>query len=454
MISSAISGYDMSLDDAGAVSAWDKLTTAFLAHSKHTPDHLNDLLSLAHDYAPAHAVKGLFCLMMGRSELVQTARECAAISLKIESASDLLPRERIYLEALQHWLGGRISQAAMCMDTLLDSWPRESLAVKIAHGIMFILGDAKFMRSSLEKSIRHYENGEHASSGYIHGCYAFALEETGDYILAERTGRRGLDLASDDAWGLHAVAHVCEMTGEIDRGQAWISNRPQAWAHCNNFSYHVSWHLALFHLERGENDRVLHLYDTGVRAERTDDYRDISNAAALLMRLELNGVDIGNRWEELAALSEHRVDEGCLVFADLHYLMALIGGDKLDAARTLVGNMQRRSNLAVSQMDAITKEPGVFAAQGLLSFAEGDHTAAFARLSSARATMSTIGGSHAQRDVFERVTIEAAIRAGALPEAIHLINDRAKNRGTQDNYGKDRLAFVASVQQRNTAVNL
>ncbi|MBL4785503.1 MAG: tetratricopeptide repeat protein [Cohaesibacteraceae bacterium] len=453
MISSTISGYDMSLDNAGAVSAWDNLATAFLAHSKQTPDHLNSLLTLAPEYAPAHAVKGLFCLMMGRSELVQTARECAATSDKAERAGDLLPRERFYLKALHHWLDGRISHAVACMHSLLGSWPRESLAIKIAHGILFMLGDAKNMRASLEKLMPHYASGEHASSGYMHGCYAFSLEETGDYAMAEKTGRRGLDLAPDDAWGLHAVAHVFDMTSDVDGGQVWLSSQPQAWAHCNNFSYHVSWHLALFHLDRGENDTVLHLYDTAIRADKTDDYRDISNAAALLMRLELNGVDVGNRWEELSALSEHRVDEGCLVFADLHYLMSLVGGDQMDAARTLIGNMERRSKSIGSQMDGITKMPGLSAARGLLSFAEGNHAAAFAALSHARKSMPTIGGSHAQRDVFERVTIEAAIRAGALSDAINLINDRGQKRGVQDNYGKDRLAFVSSILDQNKVVN-
>jgi hypothetical protein len=49
-------------------------------------------------------------------------------------------------------------------------------------------------------------------------------------------------------------------------------------------------------LDLGRYDAVLDLYDTEIRAERTDDYRDISNATSLLMRLELDGIEVGDRW--------------------------------------------------------------------------------------------------------------------------------------------------------------
>ena len=67
-----------------------------------------------------------------------------------------------------------------------------------------------------------------------------------------------------------------------------------------------------------------------IRRHRTDDYRDISNATSLLMRLELEGMNVGRRWDELASLSEARVDDGCLVFADLHYMLALAAAGRVD----------------------------------------------------------------------------------------------------------------------------
>ena len=44
--------------------------------------------------------------------------------------------------------------------------------------------------------------------------------------------------------------------------------------------------------------------------------------------LELEGVDTGARWDELALLSDKRAEDGCNVFADLHYLLALLNGGR------------------------------------------------------------------------------------------------------------------------------
>ena len=104
------------------------------------------------------------------------------------------------------------------------------------------------------------------------------------------------------------------------------------------------------HLDLGQTDAVLALYDGQIRCDRTDDYRDISNAASLLCRLELDGVDVGNRWEELAALAQNRTEDGSLIFADLHYLLALIGGDRGDARTALIGRIRRDAAVADTEM--------------------------------------------------------------------------------------------------------
>ena len=314
-----------------------------------------------------------------------------------------------------------------------------------------MLGDAPGMRSSIESVIPAYGDS-HPAAGYVNGCYAFALEETGDYLAAERRGRDGLVIAQDDAWGLHAVAHVYDMTNRTSEGVAWISRQPQAWEHCNNFGYHVWWHLALFHLDRGEHARVLELYDQEIRKEKTDDYRDISNAASLLMRLELEGVDVGDRWEEIAELSANRADDGCVVFADLHYLLALNGDRREGAAQRLLGSMRANAERHLGCMDRVAGAAGVPASQGLIAFAAGDYANAYAYLSNARAHMQSVGGSHAQRDVFERVTIEAALRAGLLTEARATLQDRNRRRGASDHYAETRLARIEQLQAGDVSV--
>ena len=47
-----------------------------------------------------------------------------------------------------------------------------------------------------------------------------------------------------------------------------MMDRKDDWAG-SNFAIHLWWHTALYHLDLGEIDKVLEIYDTGVRNKRS-----------------------------------------------------------------------------------------------------------------------------------------------------------------------------------------
>jgi hypothetical protein len=248
-------GNTVSLDTPDAVQSWDRMQRAFLAHGAGTADHLAKALDLAPGFAMGHAVKGLFMLMLGRRELVGVAVDALATANQCLVGGGATDRERAYLAALEAWIMCRPSMAVAAMERIVAAHPRDALAVKIDHAIRFILGDGTGMRRAIDRSLPGFN--DHPARGYILGCHAFALEETGDYAAAERTGHTALELAPDDAWGLHAVAHVHDMTGRAADGLRWFAGREAAWAHCNNFRYHVWWHKALMHLDLGQTAKEI-----------------------------------------------------------------------------------------------------------------------------------------------------------------------------------------------------
>ena len=436
----------VSLRDDMTVLEWDKMIRAFMAHGTTTPNHLGEVLRKEPDFAMGHAARGLFSLMMGRAELVVTARNALKDAQEALTRQPANSRETHWVAALEEWLKGAPSGAVAHMEAILRDNPADTLSAKVSHAIRFILGDAFGMRQSIEQVLDAHDQN-HALRGFILGCHAFSLEETGDYVRAERAGREGLEHAPDDAWGLHAVAHVYDMTARPDQGIALIEGNPSAWDHCNNFRYHVWWHKALLHLDRGETDVAIGLYDAQIRADKTDDYRDISNATSLLVRLELEGKDVGNRWDELADLSEKRIDDGCVVFADLHYMLALGGADR-PSARQRMADRFARDAVRSGEMHQRYDDPGLAALAGLNAFAEGRYDAAFMQLAAARPAIQTIGGSHAQRDVFERITIDAGIRAGRITQTEAILQDRIDRRaGTLDRFSDTRLASIARTRQ-------
>lgn len=438
-----IFGQNTTVAPGPALEAWNKTQLAFLAHGAATPGHLGDALAAAPDFALAHAVKGMFYTLLGRRELMQTAVEALEAARAAAAKTPISAREQHFIDALAGWVTGNPRKAINHFAQIIAQAPDDILAVKLDHATRFVLGDNKGMRAVLEQVMPAY-GPDHPGRGYLMGCYAFALEETGDFSKAKSTGREGMLISPDDAWGLHAVAHVHDMTADAQGGIEWLTGRENAWSHCNNFRYHVWWHKALMHLDLGQHDVVLDLYDREIRQDKTDDYRDISNAASLLSRLELDGVDVGNRWEELADLSANRTEDGCLIFADLHYMLALVGDNRDAQIKTLLGRLHRDARTSANDMQKAMAAPGVAAAVGLEAFGEAEYDKAFVNLARARRTLQDAGGSHAQRDVFERLTIDSGIRAGFLDEAEDILAARAMRRGGhEDGYTAARRTLIS-----------
>lgn len=437
-----LSGDPISVASDAARAAWNDTLEALMAHAASTPEHLARTLAADPDFALAHAAKGLMLLSLARAELVPPARDCLA---RAQAATRLRPatrREMMVVEALALWLGDAPRQAAELLESILHAHPLDVLALKLSHGLRFMLGDQAQMLASLRLVAPGFSE-THPLAGFVHGCHAFALEEQGFYAEAERAGRRAVALSPRDAWGRHAVAHVLEMTGRVDEGIAWLGDGHSV-AHANNLRFHIFWHLALFRLERGESGEVLRLYDEQIRAEPTDDYRDIANGASLLARLEYAGIDVGDRWEELAAKAEGRVHDGRLVFADLHYALSLLGAGRADGAEAIARSLIEDAKAHPSGERRDAARNGALAAFGLIAFHEGDYEEAARLLASARRGLTAIGGSHAQRDLFEQAYAESLIRAGQHDRAADVLDERLARRGGANRFATRRLAQLRS----------
>lgn len=412
-------------ENATAVAEFDRLARAFLAHGASVPTHLQQALNADVHFPLALLAKGFFSVLLGRAELLPAAQAAYDQAL---AQSPLPERESGYLAALGCLLRGETTPGIQHLEGVLRRFPRDAFALKLSHGVRFTIGDSAGMRRSIERVLASY-TPSHPAYGFVMGCYAFALEETGAYQKAESCGLQAVEHTPDDAWGLHAVAHVYDMTAQSQRAITLIESQPEAFSGCGNFRYHVWWHLALCYLEQRDFDRVLCLYDEEIRADKTDDYRDISNATALLSRLELEGVSVGNRWQELAELSANRCQDGRLAFADLHYLLALSRERRDEASQAMLARIKQDAQLATTEQAQVMALPGVAAAEGLIEFGLGNYMRAAKQLCAARPEMQRLGGSHAQRDVFERITIEAVIRAQDWEAAKALLQSRVQHRG-------------------------
>lgn len=430
----------LSSDAAGA--HWNETVEAILAHARSAPEQLGKTLAADPLFAQGHATRGILLLTLARAELVTQARTCLETARAAAASRPTPERELRYISALQLWLDGEPARAADVFEVVLADWPRDVLAFKLVQAIRFMIGDIRGMARAGATTLATFRDRS-ATSGYVRGCQAFALEELGHLGEAETMGREAVVLAPRDAWGRHAVAHCFEMTGRAQDGVAWLSHA-RSWEHCSNFGFHLHWHMALFQLELGAIDAVLDLYDTAVRAVPTDDFRDLANAASLLQRLELEGVDVGDRWEELALIAQGRVDDRRLVFADLHYMLALLGAGRTEAAETIAENLVRDSRTGRSHDARVAGETGVATAQGVIAFRRGDYAQAARLLRAGAASRVGAGGSNAQRDVFEQIALESLVRAGDYGQAETLLSQRLQARGGHNRFAANRLGRIVA----------
>lgn len=393
-------GNDVTAASAGAARALDKTLMSYLSLGRETGPLLKDVFAADPDMVMAHCLKGYFFLLMATGPLRdRVPKSLAAAEAGLEGVT---AREKTHVRALKHWLGGDAAGAAKAWEEILADHPRDVLALRLAHHAYFYLGAAGDMLSSVERVLDAWDEGA-PGHGFVLGMRSFALEESGDYAAAEESGRRAVDINADDPWAVHAVAHVMEMQGRHGDGVEWITGLEPHWDQANNFRYHLWWHRALMHLGRGELDQALELYDQSIWDEDSDEYLDLCNDVSLLLRLELLGVDIGDRWRVVAEKASARTDDRMLTFVDCHVVAALAAAGQMEKAEKMAAKM--------ANTGGVFADVGVPVSKALIAHRAGDYQSAAGTLGGVRDAIVTMGGSHAQRNLFELVLRDAVARA-------------------------------------------
>jgi hypothetical protein len=218
------------------------------------------------------------------------------------------------------------------------------------------------------------------------------------------------------------------MTGRPEDGLGWMAAREALWStpgHINQV--HIWWHKALFHLELGQYEAALALYDGPMRATQRPVALSLTNATALLWRLDALGCDIGDRWRDLAALWQGHADGKCLVFTDIHAAMAELRSGEASAVERRLEAMRETAASGV-EAAGLYRTVGIPVVEGLAAFHRGAWAEAVELLLPVRFDLWQIGGSHAQRDVVDWTLTEAAIRAGQRNVALSLAHERLATR--------------------------
>jgi tetratricopeptide (TPR) repeat protein len=375
------------------------------------------------EFVLGHIFNASAMLMMSERQYIPAVRESIERAEALAHKSN--GREKGLAAAARLCMEGRWDAACTAWDKVLEKHPRDAMAIQCAHLMDFYRGDAVNLRDRVGRVIGHWDK-DTPNYSYILGMQAFGFEECNQYHRAEETARAALEIEPRDGWTVHALVHVMEMQGRYEEGKELLRSRERDWAPDNGLAFHNWWHLALFHIEHEDFAGALKLYDEKVLPEDSDVALQMLDATAMLWRLHLQDVDVGDRWSRIADLWARKtpVENGYYAFNDLHAVISLAGAGRTKEAREVFEAVKESAVGNPDTTRTMANDVGVPTCSAMIAFAEQRFDDAVEALLPVRTIAHRFGGSHAQRDILTQTLIESAIRGGNSGLASNLMNER------------------------------
>ena len=397
-------GNPLALHDAASAAAVNDFVEGFIACEARAVNVLN---AAADTSAIVQASCAALHMFAESADAPRNARPF--IDQALAHAPEATEREQRFVAAVAAWVNGDLPRAIALHEEQARQHPRDLASLKLGQYHLFNRGDSPGM---LRLALQALPAA--AEVPYLHGMLAFGWEQCHLLDRAEASARHAITLCRKEPWAHHALAHVMLTQGRICEGTDFMVSVSDTWTGLNSFMVtHNWWHQALFLLEQDRHAEVLALYDQQVWGVVKEYTQDQINAVSLLARLELAGVDVGNRWADVADHLALRVADHVLPFLDLQYLYGLARAGRMEAASTLKRNLEAHAATRTeAQERTVWQQVCVPAAHGLLAHAQGDWATAVEKLGVALPRLVEIGGSHAQRDLFHQIWLDALRRNG------------------------------------------
>ncbi len=355
------------------------------------------------DCCLANVYAGLLWMLL---EAPDAAERAAPYHRAAERAlAGVTEREQMNAAVLRAWIAGDMPEAIRLCGGVSDRFPRDLAMVKLLQYFEFNRGNSPAMLRAVLKVL-----DQHMDVPYVHGMAAFAYEQCHLLNEAEQEARTALGLKRKEPWAQHALAHVMLTRGRIDEGARFLEGLTGTWTGLNSFMLtHLWWHLALFKLSQGRFADVLEIYDRRCWGVAKDYSQDQIGAVSLLARMEMAGIDVGPRWQDLGSHLAARARDTVLPFLTVQYLYGLARAGRAEAD-SLLDEVRSLARTAPAHARELWREVALPACEGVYAYARGEYAAAWRHLGRAMPRLAEIGGSHAQRDLFEQILLDTAIK--------------------------------------------
>uniref|UniRef100_A0A9L0JXI2 Tetratricopeptide repeat protein 38 n=1 Tax=Equus asinus TaxID=9793 RepID=A0A9L0JXI2_EQUAS len=325
-------------------------------------------------FAMGHAISnGLLLVGTGSSVRLDKELDLAVKTMvEIAKTQPLTQREQLHVSAVETFAKGNFLKASELWEQILRDHPTDMLALKFSHDTYFYLGHQEQMRDSVARVYPFWTPNIPLSS-YVKGIYSFGLMETNFYDQAEKLAKEDSDMLA-----------------------------------CHNY-----WHWALYLIEKGEYEAALTIYDNHIlpslRANGT--MLDAVDNCSMLYRLQMEGVSVGERWQDVLPVTKKHSRDHILLFNDAHFLMASLGAQDPQTTQELLTTLQDViESPGENCQHLLARDVGLPLCQALVEAQNGNPDRVVELLLPIRYRIVQIGGSNAQRDIFNQLLIHAALK--------------------------------------------
>jgi len=428
-------GMTLSTSSPTAAERWQEGVDRLLSQN-HGPDlKFREAIELDEGFALAHSSLAFWLQQRARPDEAKASSQQA-----LTLASGVTRRESQQIRAIDLWINGRGRDSIALIKEHLDEFHRDGLLMRLAHHLYMLgcsgAGSPDFPPEylGLLQRVERYCIDDWAFLAE----YAFAHHETGQLNKAFDLAQRSLDINSTNAVASHSMTHVHFERGDAASGEAFLGSWLQGFDAPATSYVHLSWHLALFELAQGKYQETLDRYDNYIRPSViARSMSALNDSSSLMWRWQMyTGNAPPKPWEEVLEIAAPAAERPGAAFRDAHAALAFAGGGNAEA----MGRLTSRLRKAAEGGNAFAREVVLPLVLGIDAFGQGNYTQAVRLLEPVFPRLVRIGGSHAQREVFEDTLLEAYIRAERFDQAEAMLRRRlAQRESVRDTFWLGRV---------------
>ena len=418
-------GNPISCESAQAVDLYNAAADSLFSLQNSAREQIDQCLALDPTFALAHSLNARICFIEGNAQGAVSAAE-----LGVTHAVHTTQRERQHVQLTADITTGNTSGLLQKVKEHAQQYPRDALPLSYALGVYSLLGFGGFVDHHEQQCDLLLGLADHWGDDdwWFNTWLGWSLVEAKQWQKGIPLLDRALEQNPRNANAAHGRAHGYYEIGEVDEAQKFIGSWLPSYEHTQPLHCHMSWHLALCSLQKGDCATAYQIYLDAIQpsVSKSMPMFTMVDCAAFAWRAQLQGHEMDkDKLEELNTFTNSHFPKLGIPFVNLHKAMVLGLSDPQKLSE-YAQQMQQQT----STMDhKVAADVG----RALYGFCQQDYVESAAIIEENMERLSALGGSNAQRDVFIDTTIRAKVKINDQLGAQDILNRRRHSRASHLN---------------------